>query len=184
MERQQSGHASGENARFAGIRTFTLLGGVSGVAGWLAHSGFSSLAIVLTAGSVALTVVAYAVASRHDVDATTEVAALVAIAAGLLAGLGYTALASGIIAITVLLLVEKSQLHHLVARIDDEELRAAARFGVMAVVVLPLLPAGPYGPLGGVKPQELWLLVLFFTGLSFTGYFARKMVGARPRVTL
>lgn len=177
VERQWSGHASGKHARFAGIRTFTLIGCVSGVAGLLALAGYTTLSAVLLIGPVALTVVAYALASRHDADATTEVAAFVAIAAGLLSGLGYTAVASGIIAITVLLLVEKSQLHALVARLGDEELRAVARFAVMAVVVLPLLPRGPYGPLGGVKPQELWLLVLFFTGLSFIGYIARRVVG-------
>ncbi len=177
VERQWSGHATGKYARFAGIRTFTLIGCISGVAGLLAHAGYTALAAIILAGPVALTVVAYALASRHDADATTEVAAFVTIAAGLLSGLGYTTVASGIIAITVLLLVEKSELHALVARLGDEELRAVARFAVMAVVVLPLLPKGPYGPLGGVKPQELWLLVLFFTGLSFMGYIARRVVG-------
>jgi len=88
------------------------------------------------------------------------------------------ALASGVVAVSTLLLVEKSELHALVGRIDDEELRAAARFGVMAVVILPLLPEGPVGPFGGVKPRDLWLLVLFFTSLSFTGYLARRFLGA------
>ena len=58
-------------------------------------------------------------------------------------------------------------------------MRAAARFGVMAVVILPLLPEGPFGPLGGIRPQLLWLLVLFFTGLSFVGFIARRAIGAR-----
>lgn len=177
VERQWSGHASGKYARFAGIRTFTLLGTVAGISGLLALAGYTALSAILLAGPAALTVVAYRAASRHDADATTEVAAFIAMAAGVLAGLGYTAVASGIIAITVLLLVEKSRLHRLIARLDDEELRAAARFAVMAIVVLPLLPKGPFGPLGGVKPQELWLLVLFFTGLSFIGYVARRIVG-------
>jgi hypothetical protein len=44
----------------------------------------------------------------------------------------------------------------------------------MAIVILPLLPEGPFGPLGGIKPRELWLLVLFFTGLSFIGYLAQQ----------
>jgi hypothetical protein len=35
VERQRSGHASGRDARFGGVRTFTLLGGTAGVAGWL-----------------------------------------------------------------------------------------------------------------------------------------------------
>lgn len=48
----------------------------------------------------------------------------------------------------------------------------------MAVVVLPLLPAGPYGPWGGIRPRELWTLVLFFSGLSFAGFIARRVVGA------
>jgi uncharacterized membrane protein (DUF4010 family) len=47
----------------------------------------------------------------------------------------------------------------------------------MALVVLPLLPEGPYGPLGGIRPRELWALVLFFSGLSFAGYVARRLVG-------
>jgi uncharacterized membrane protein (DUF4010 family) len=48
----------------------------------------------------------------------------------------------------------------------------------MALVVLPLLPEGPYGPLGGIRPREIWALVLFFSGLSFAGYLARRVVGA------
>jgi uncharacterized membrane protein (DUF4010 family) len=178
IERQRSGHASGVRARFGGVRTFTLLGGVAGLAGWLTLLQFSSLAMVLAAGAVALVIAGYLAASRTDVDATTEVAALVVIGAGLAAGLGWVTVASGIIAVSVLLLVEKSQLHALVSRIDDEELRAAARFGVMAIVILPLLPEGPIGPWGGIRPRALWLLVLFFAGLSFSGYLARRIFGA------
>ena len=76
-------------------------------------------------------------------------------------------LASGIIALTVLLLVEKSRLHALVRLLDDRGFRAGARFAVLALVVLPLLPEGPYGPMGGIRPRALWALVLFFSGLSF-----------------
>ncbi|MGE0450795.1 MAG: MgtC/SapB family protein [Vicinamibacterales bacterium] len=177
VERQWSGHASGQDARFAGVRTFTLIGAVAGTAGWLAQTGQHVLALALVAGPIALTVVAYSAASRRDVDATTEVAAFVAISAGLLAGLGHRAIASGMIALTVLLLLEKTRLHALVSHLNDRELQAAARFAVMAVVILPLLPEGPFGPLGGVRPRELWLLVLFFSALSFAGYLARRLVG-------
>ena len=178
VEPQRSGHANGETARLGGVRTFTLLGGVAGLAGWLTTLHLVGLAVVLTAGAVALVISGYLAASRRDVDATTEAAALVVIGAGLAAGVGWVTVASGIIAICTLLLVEKSQLHALVGRIDDDELRAAARFGVMAIVILPLLPEGPFGPFGGIRPRGLWLLVLFFTGLSFGGYLARRIFGA------
>jgi uncharacterized membrane protein (DUF4010 family) len=127
---------------------------------------------------VAIVAAAYVAGSRHDIDGTTEVAALVVLAAGVLAGLGSITLASGIVALTTLILVEKSRLHSLVRHIDDVGLRSGVRFAVMALVILPLLPEGPYGPLGGVRPRQLWALVLFFSGLSFAGYVARRLVGS------
>jgi uncharacterized membrane protein (DUF4010 family) len=179
LERQWSGHASGPNARFAGVRTFTLIGGLSGIAGWLCASTLMPVALVLLGGLMGLIVAAYARASARDVDGTTEMAAIVTSGAGVLAGLGHLALASGIVALTSLLLVEKPRLHAWVSRIDEPEMRAGVRFAVMAVVILPLLPEGPFGPWGGVRPRALWALVLFFSGLSFLGYVARRMAGPR-----
>jgi uncharacterized membrane protein (DUF4010 family) len=177
IERQWSGHADGPRARFAGIRTFTLIGGLGGLSGALWTQGLTSPAVVILGGTAALIVAAYVSASRHDIDGTTEGAALLVSTAGFLAGIGSYRLASGIIAVLCLLLVEKSRLHSLVARIDDVTLQAGVRFGVMALVVLPLLPEGPYGPFGGIRPRELWAVVLFFSGLSFLGYVARLVLG-------
>jgi uncharacterized membrane protein (DUF4010 family) len=177
LERQWSGHAEGPAARFAGIRTFTILGAVAGLSGWLWTAGVTAPAAILFAGAVMVVVAGYVAGSRQDIDATTEAAALVVLAAGVLAGMGSIRIASGITALLTLLLIEKSRLHALVRRIDDVGLRSGVRFAVMALVVLPLLPEGPYGPLGGVRPRELWALVLFFSGLSFAGYVARRVVG-------
>jgi uncharacterized membrane protein (DUF4010 family) len=178
IERQWSGHASGPYPHLGGVRTFTLIGGTAGMAGYLAQTEFLAVAALLVAGLMALVAIGYLAASRNHVDATTEVAAIVVVATGFLAGIGRTELSSGAVAITALLLVEKSRVHALVGRIDDEELRAAVRFGVMAVVILPLVPTGPFERLGGIKPREIWLLVLFFSGLSFAGYIARRAVGS------
>ena len=179
LERQWSGHAKGPNARFAGLRTFTMMGLIAGLSGWWWTVGLYPLSIALFAGTAAIIVAAYVIRSRTDVDATTEIAALVVLAAGVTAGLGEVVLAAGITALTVLLLVEKSRLHRMAEHIGEAELLAAARFAVMATVVLPLLPAeiGPFGPLGVVKPRQLWMLVLFFSGLSFLGYLARRSLG-------
>lgn len=182
LERQWSGHASGVNARFGGLRTFTMIGLISGIAGWWTSAGLMGPATVLLAGTVGVIVVAYLSASRTDIDATTEVAALVVVVAGVLAGTGHTTLSSAITALTVLLLFEKSRLHGLVGRLGEVELMAAARFAVMAIVVLPLLPAeplGPFGPFGEIRLRQLWALVLFFSGLSFAGFLARRAFGPR-----
>jgi uncharacterized membrane protein (DUF4010 family) len=177
LERQWSGHADGRSARFAGIRTFTMLGGVAGLCGLLWTAGFTVPAGILLAGAVALIAAAYIAGSRQDIDGTTEVAALAVVAAGVVAGVGAVRLASGIVALVSLLLIEKSRLHALVRRIDDVGLRAGVRFAAMALIILPILPAGPYGPFGGVRPRELWALVLFFSGISFLGFVARRIVG-------
>lgn len=182
LERQWSGHASGPNARFGGLRTFTLIGLTAGVAGWWLSQGLEGPASVLLAGLVLIIGLAYYSAARFDVDGTTEIAALVVVAAGTLAGRGDLAIASSLTAVTVLLLVEKSRLHGFVERVGQVELLAGARFAVMAAVVLPLLPStpiGPFGPLAGVQLRTLWALVLFFSGLSFIGYLARRAFGGQ-----
>jgi uncharacterized membrane protein (DUF4010 family) len=140
LEREWSGHATGPLTRFAGLRTFLLIGGLGGVSGWLVDSGSTAVATVLLAAASALIVAAYVVAARpggHTVEATTEVAGLLVLALGVLAGMGYLELASGATAVMVLALSEKQRLRQFVTRIGEPELRAALQFGVLALVVLP-----------------------------------------------
>lgn len=182
LEREWSGHASGPDARFAGIRTFFLLGLFGAIAGLLVSLSSAYVATALVAGGAALCVVAYWVAVRKpsaQTDGTTEAAALTIISLGVLAGLGFTGLAAGSGAVVVLMLSEKSRLHWLVRRLAEPELRAGLQFAVLAVVVLPLLPPGPYFGDFAVKPRALWTLVLFFSGLNFAGFVARRAFGAR-----
>jgi len=178
VERQQSGHASGPNARLGGVRTFTLLGAVAGIAGLLTAAGYPLATGLLVSGALALVVAGYVRASKKDIDATTEVAALVVLGAGVLGGLGELRLSAALTTMTVLLLAEKPRLHGLVKRLDETMLLAAARVAVMSVVILPLLPEGPFGPAPGIRPRELWILVLLFSGLSFVGFIAQRLAGA------
>jgi uncharacterized membrane protein (DUF4010 family) len=180
IEREWSGHASGPRARFAGVRTFLLLGLVGGISGAAAAVGWPGLAAVLTGASAILAVVAYAVASAQtqDRDGTTETAALLVLGTGALCGLGHGGLGSGVAVVVALALAEKSRIQQWVGRIGPTELYAALRFAVLALVVLPLLPEGPFGPHGAVRPRELWSMVLLISGLDFLGYLARRAAGA------
>lgn len=180
VERQWSGHASGPQARFAGVRTFFMLGLIGGLAGAFLRLGWTAVATVLLAGGIGLVLAAYVITSRRegaDSDATTEVAGLLVLALAVIAVQGYHVLAGGISTLVVLALREKALLHRMVERIGEAEFRAAVQFAVLAMVVLPLLPEGPYGPLGGIRPQSLWAIVLLFSGLSFAGYVARRIAG-------
>ena len=181
IEREWSGHAKGPDARFAGVRTFLLLGLLGGIAGWVSLEGMEVVGAALLLAAGALTVVAYSVAARRtaaSIDGTTEVTAIVVLGIGFAAGLGYMAVASGVATVIVLALAEKTRIHALLARIGEIELRAGLQFAALALVVLPVLPEGPFGPWGGIKPRELWTLVVVFSGLNFLGYLARRSVGA------
>jgi uncharacterized membrane protein (DUF4010 family) len=178
VERQFSGHATGPEARLGGVRTFTLLGALAGVAGLLITAEMAAAAAFLLAGGVLLIVAGYVRASKIDIDATTEVAAVVVLGAGVLGGLGQMRLSAALTTLTVLVLAEKPRLHRLVSRLDEATMLAAARFAVMSAVILPLLPEGPFGPGPGVRPRELWMLVLLFTGMSFAGFIAQRAAGA------
>ena len=83
LEREWSGHATGPAARFAGLRTFFLLGLLGGIAGLLLREGLTGPAAAILAGGAGLAVAAYVVAGRRpgaDPDGTTEAAALVVLA--------------------------------------------------------------------------------------------------------
>jgi uncharacterized membrane protein (DUF4010 family) len=179
IEREWSGHASGPQARFGGVRTFLLLGLIGGIGGMLAAGGWVAVGAALIGGAALLAVLAYVVAAQQtgDRDGTTETAALLVLATGGLCGLGYAALGSGVAAVAVLALAEKGRIRASIAKIGEHELQAALRFAVLAIVVLPLLPAGPFGPYSSIRPRELWTIVLLFSGLNFLGYLARRAVG-------
>ncbi len=180
VEREWSGHTRGPDARFAGVRTFFLLGGLGGIAGKFLAGGDTGVAVALISGAAALVVAAYVLAVRRPdstPDGTTETAALVVLALGVLAGLGNSALVSGITALVVFALAEKSRVQRWLTRVDEQEMRAALLFAVLALVVLPLLPDGQYGPYNSIRPRELWIVVLLFSGLNFAGYVARQVVG-------
>lgn len=180
VEREWSGHSAGPDGRFAGARTFALLGAIGGFAGWFVRLGYPALAAVIAAGGVLLPIVAYWATMRRPgttTDGTTEVAAVLVVALGFTAGLGLRTPASAAGSMIVVLLAEKSRLQMLLQRIDANEMRAALLFAVLALVILPVLPAGSYGPYGAFRPRQLWVVVLVFSALNFVGYIARRLIG-------
>jgi uncharacterized membrane protein (DUF4010 family) len=177
-EREWSARERKREHDFAGVRTFLLLGLVGALSSELALLGFAPAGGALFVAGSLLALGAYVFAARRgDLEATTEVAAFVVLGAGALAGCGRIGLASGLFATTALVLMEKTRIHEAVFKLRSEEIEAGLRFAVLALVVLPLLPVGPYGPDPGLRPRELWGLVLIFSGLSFAGYVALRAAG-------
>jgi uncharacterized membrane protein (DUF4010 family) len=107
------------------------------------------------------------------------VAGLATLGFGFVAGFGLPGPAIAGATIVTLLLALKAELHGWLNRLDEDDVKALARYAVIAGAVLPFLPSGHYGPLGAWNPQRLWLVVVVVTGFSFAGYVANRIFGER-----
>src|SRR6478672_7804131 len=167
--------------RVAGVRTFTLVGLTSGLAGLAGHFGQTFAAGALVAGTVAVLAIGYAhrPGLMKKPDATTPIAALTTVGLGFVAGFGDPGFAIAGATVVTLLLALKAELHGFLDKLDEDDVKALARYAVIAGAVLPFLPSGHYGPLGAWNPQKLWLVVVLVTGFSFLGYVANRIFGER-----
>ena len=173
----QRGQRAG--TRVAGVRTFTLLGLAGGLGGLLGAKGQTLVAGCIAASAAALLVAGYFKRLQEKPDATTPVAALATLAVGFLAGSGSAGLAVSAAAVAVLVLAMRDELHGFVAKLDEHDVKALARFAVIALGVLPFLPNEPMGPYGAWNPWKLWWVVVLVTGFSFMAYVANRLFGAR-----
>jgi uncharacterized membrane protein (DUF4010 family) len=166
-------------ARVAGVRTFTLIGGSGGLISLVSLHVSPVLAAIMLAGLVVLLIGAFILprAGQASRDATTMVAAMVALGLGLLAGAGFAALALAGAAVATLVLAVRTQAHSLLGSLTQEEMRAIARYAVIALAVLPFLPDAQYGPYEAWNPFKLWLVVVLVTGFSVLGYVANRVIG-------
>jgi uncharacterized membrane protein (DUF4010 family) len=182
LERGWTSRMAAPGRRVAGWRTFGLLGLVGGVAA-LAPAIVAS-AILLVAGAVLL--LGYERQSSHPdgQSATTTIAALLTLVLGYLAARGLHIEALAAAAVATLLLSLRETLHRWLAGMSDEEARSAARFALIAFVLLPLLPDRAMGPLSALNPRQLGIVVVLVCGLSFAGYVISRRSNARRGVLM
>jgi uncharacterized membrane protein (DUF4010 family) len=181
IERGWRARHEAAGSRVAGLRTFTLLGGLGGLIGVLSTLVHPFVPGVLLAGLVVGLVAAHlrAMNGPDDVSVTMLVAALITVVLGLLATLGFPLLALASAAIVTLILALRTELHGLLAQLGEADVKALARFAIIAGAILPFMPNEAMGPYGAWNPQQLWLVVVIVTGLSFLGYVANRLVGQR-----
>jgi uncharacterized membrane protein (DUF4010 family) len=145
-----------------------------------AHLGNLGVGIVLAAFIALMAIAAYLrppVSGRHESGTTTEVAAVITFALGWLAhGEPRLAAMLGVIVVAVLWL--KPRIHAFAHEgLNDQEVKAALTFLVIALVVLPLLPNRPVDPWEIANPSRLWLLFVLIAAVGFAGYIAVRALG-------
>jgi uncharacterized membrane protein (DUF4010 family) len=182
VERGWKAREQAEGQRVAGVRTYALIGLLGGGTALLAQqTGSLLMGLVFLAVAGALTAVYVANLSHdeEDVGITSLIAGLLTFVLGALAGIGEVAIAGAAAVITTLLLGYKPLLHRWVGTLEGKELRAGLKLLLISVVLLPVLPNRGYGPWQALNPYEIWWMVVLIAAISFVGYFAIKLGGAR-----
>jgi uncharacterized membrane protein (DUF4010 family) len=182
VERGWKAREQAEGQRVAGVRTYGLIGLLGGATALLTQHLeplLMGLMFVAVAGALTAVYVANLTHDEEDVGITSLVAGLLTFVFGALAGFGEVAIAGAAAVITTLLLGYKPLLHRWVGALEGKELRAGLKLLLISVVLLPVLPNRGYGPWQALNPYEIWWMVVLIAAISFVGYFAIKLGGAR-----
>jgi uncharacterized membrane protein (DUF4010 family) len=189
LQREQtaSGERQPERTTPGGVRTYPLVA-LSGALASLLAPRFGVWAAVLGFLWVLIPLaLAYADDLRRERDRgiTSEIAFLLTYLLGCLSTADGVAgslkerllLCAGTAVAVTALLSYKDPLHALASRISRDDLYATVKFGVLALVALPLLPDKGYGPYQALNPSKIGLFVVLVAGLSFLGYVAVRWLG-------
>jgi uncharacterized membrane protein (DUF4010 family) len=182
VERGWKEREAEEGARVAGVRTFGLIGLLGGSSALLAEKLGSlvlGLGFVGLAGTLTTVHVITLKRGDGDVGITSLITGLLTFVFGALSAMGKVDIAAASAVVTTLLLSYKPVLHRWVSALKAKELRAGIKLLLISVVLLPILPNQGYGPWRALNPYAIWWMVVLVAAISFVGYFAIKISGAR-----
>ncbi|MEN8172134.1 MAG: MgtC/SapB family protein [Chloroflexota bacterium] len=181
-------HGRGTKIIVAGERTFALIGLVGALAA-MAADQLSSPAIFLSVIFLlgVYSAIAYFMdASRGHIGLTSEVTIIVVALLGALCYWEQFTLAVAIGIITTFLLTLKIETDRFVRALTREDFFAALQLAIISAIVLPILPNEHFlaPPFDVLNPFNIWLMVVFISGISFLGYVAIKVVGPEQGIGL
>lgn len=173
---------------FAGARTLALIALVGCAAALIADiTGLLWIFIAAFMAIGALIAISYFItASEGRIGLTSEIATIMVFLIGALCYWGSLEIAAALGVATAVLLSLKVSLQRFVGSMTEQDVLATLKFAVITAIVLPLLPNRTFGPapLDVLNPQNIWLMVVFISAISFIGYVLMKLVGSRRGVGL
>ncbi|MEO8558332.1 MAG: DUF4010 domain-containing protein [Rhodospirillales bacterium] len=181
LERGWSQREEAEGQRVAGLRTFGVIGLAGGMIGLLAERTDWLVLAAAFPSFVVLLVFAFSRGQdpegRHG--ATTLFAALATFVIAIAAVVFDPSLAVAAGVVLTILLGLKRPLHHALEKLRQDELLAVLELLLISAVILPVLPDRAFGPFEALNPYRIWLMVVLVAGVSFVGYVAIRLFGAR-----
>jgi len=178
IERGWQARQARDGARVAGIRTFTLIGGLGGICGLL--PGTVTLGLCLAGFAIPFGAFEWRRAKEADnYSATGFIAGLLTFVLGAYAARGSMAVAAAGGVIVAAILAERRAMHRFLRHVKWTELRAALVLLTMTVVLLPALPDRTVDPWNALNPHQIWLMTVLVGAVSYAGYIAVRLFGGR-----
>lgn len=177
LERERSAHEE-HHVPFAGIRTFP----IASLAGFLC--AMIEGPALLVAGLLSVAALAVASHLRAGKDGHPGVTSEAAFVLTFLLGAGcardMVLQCASVALVLTTLLAGREQLRSFAKQLPERDLAAAIKFGVISLIILPLIPDRPIGNgWWAVNFYTTWLMVVLISGIGFAGYILTRIVGPR-----
>lgn len=178
IERGWQAREARDGSRVAGIRTYTLIGILGGICGFLIRSaplatGLCFLAFAMPYGFLEWR----RIQGTDNFSATNLVAGLLTFMLGAYATAGSMTVAAASAVVMTAVLAERSILHGFLKGLRWEELRGALILLVMTAVLLPVLPDRTVDSWDALNPHEIWLMTVLVGVVCYAGYAAMRLAG-------
>ncbi|MBN2422721.1 DUF4010 domain-containing protein [Candidatus Woesearchaeota archaeon] len=185
IEREKTQQAR-KQRDIAGIRTFMIISLLGTITAYLSSIYSQWILIIGTLCFSLFILTGYYLSSvmKKDIGLTTELSAIVAFLIGVLVFVTPREIPIILTIAVTLILSFRIPLHHFVRQLKRKEFYDTIKFIIVAFVILPLLPNQYFGPYNAFNPYEIWLMVVFVSGISFVGYILMKYIGARQGIEL
>lgn len=196
-----------EKTKIGGLRTYTVISLLGGISGILYNQGSFILSYILFGAIILFVLVAYVlnVQLKRAFGITTEIAVLITFIIGFLTT---TAIVGVPVILVVLVLLtfflsQKRGLGAFIAKINHKEVIDVVKFGLVAIVILPLLPNSNFSLQDIVRiavptftsnlsfvieqlfnPFQIWLTVVIISGISLITYILSKFIGSKASLIL
>lgn len=170
LERQRSG-------KEIGLRTFAFVS-LIGTLSRLLSVPVNMVALGVV-GIIILIMNVQSLFRHRGAEITTSAALFLAALDGTLIATGQVFTPIAVTILIMLLLSFKEELVEFTTHLSRSEVHAAATFGVLAFVVMPVLPVGTVDPWGLVDPRKVWLIVVLLSAIAFLNYILLRLYGLK-----
>lgn len=196
-----------EKSRIGGFRTYTLISLMGGISGILFLNKLELLSYCLIWALISFLVVAYFmnIKLKEAFGITTEIAIVITFILGFLT-------TSGIIKLEIVLVIlvlmafflsQKRGFGKFISKIQHREVIDVFRFGLIALVILPIFPNRVFTiidltSLFGItdlgnsslknftlgNPFQIWIIVVIISGINLLGYILSRVTGEKIGIFL